>query len=147
MKKLVPPRAFSLVEVTLAIGIAAFCLLGIFSLLPVGANSNRDSVSTTHAASLTEALVADLRGTKTNDTSLVYGLKPDTAVTDSVIYLKEDGSKVVAASDADYRAAVTIAPPASGVIAPTGIRVLLSWPAAATNQANVLETVTALDRN
>lgn len=147
MIKRVPPRAFSLVEVTLAIGIAAFCLLAVFSLLPVGANSNRDSVSTTQAASLTAALVADLRGTKVGDASYVYSLKPDTATADSIIYLKEDGSKVAAAADADYRALVTLVPPASGVIAPTGVRVVISWPAMATNQANTFETVTALDRN
>lgn len=141
------PRAFSLVEVTLALGIAAFCLLAIFTLLPVGVNSNRDSVRTTHAASLAEGLVTDLRATKSGETSPVYGLEPDAAVDGSVIYLKEDGSRVAASGDADYRATVTISPPVSGVIAPTRVHVMLAWPAAVSDPLNSFEAVTALDRN
>ena len=41
--------AFSLVEVTLAIGIIAFGLIAIIGLLPVGMNSGRESVDVTHA--------------------------------------------------------------------------------------------------
>lgn len=146
MKKPVPPRAFSLVEVTLAIGIAAFCLLGIFTLLPVGATSNRDSVNTTHAASLAETVIADLRGTELGGTSLIYSLKPDTAG-ETALYLKEDGTKVPAAADANYRVAVVVVPPSSGVIAPTQVRAVFSWPAAAPNPANSFEVVSSLDRN
>ena len=36
MKKLTVAAAFSLVELTLAIGIAAFCLIAVFGLVPVG---------------------------------------------------------------------------------------------------------------
>lgn len=38
---------FSLVEVTLAIGIIAFALLAIFALIPVGLNSSRDAIDDT----------------------------------------------------------------------------------------------------
>lgn len=146
MKTPVPPRAFSLVEVTVALGIAAFCLVGIFTLLPVGATSNRDSVNTTYAASLVEAVVADLRGTARDGTSLVYGLQPDLAG-ESVMYLKQDGVKAAAADGADYRLVVTVTPPDVNVIAPTRVRAALSWPAGAPNPANVFEAVTAFDRN
>ena len=36
--------AFTLIEVTLALGITAFCLLAIFGLLPVGLRSNQAAV-------------------------------------------------------------------------------------------------------
>jgi uncharacterized protein (TIGR02598 family) len=40
--------AFSLVEVTLAIGIIGFALIAIFALIPVGLNSSREAVDATH---------------------------------------------------------------------------------------------------
>jgi uncharacterized protein (TIGR02598 family) len=36
---------FSLVEVTLALGIAAFCLIALFGLMPVGVQTNRNTTS------------------------------------------------------------------------------------------------------
>ena len=61
---------FSLVEVTLALGIAAFCLLTVFALIPVAALTNRNATSQTAATNIMAAVVADLRATpKTNTTS------------------------------------------------------------------------------
>ena len=42
-------RAFSLVEVTLALGVAAFCLIAVFGLMPVGVQTNRNATSQTGA--------------------------------------------------------------------------------------------------
>jgi uncharacterized protein (TIGR02598 family) len=53
--------AFSLVEVTLALGVAAFALVAIFGLLPVGLNSNQASIEQTTATSLATRISADLR--------------------------------------------------------------------------------------
>ena len=41
--------AFSLVEVTLALGIAAICLVALFGLMPVGVQTNRSATSQTAA--------------------------------------------------------------------------------------------------
>ena len=57
------PAAFSLVEITLALGVMAFCLVAIFGLLPVGLNSDRAAVEQTAAAGVAAALAADLRQT------------------------------------------------------------------------------------
>jgi uncharacterized protein (TIGR02598 family) len=54
---------FSLVEVALALGIAAFCLVPVFGLLPIGLNSNHATFEQTGAANVASAVVADLRGT------------------------------------------------------------------------------------
>jgi uncharacterized protein (TIGR02598 family) len=54
---------FSLVEVTLALGVAAFCLVAVFGLMPVGVQTNRNATSQTAATSIMAAVVADLRAT------------------------------------------------------------------------------------
>jgi len=67
--------AFSLVEVTLALGIAAFCLIAVFGLLPVAALTNRNATSQTAATNIMAAVIADLRATpRTNSTSLQFAL-------------------------------------------------------------------------
>jgi uncharacterized protein (TIGR02598 family) len=63
MRKLSVAGAFSLVEVTLALGIAAFCLIAVFGLVPVGVQTNRNATSQTAANSIIAAVVADLRAT------------------------------------------------------------------------------------
>ena len=67
--------AFSLVEVTLALGIAAFCLIAVFGLIPVGVQTNRNATSQTAATNIMAAVVADLRATlKTSPTSTQFGM-------------------------------------------------------------------------
>ncbi len=56
--------AFSLIEVTLALGVAAFCLIAVFGLLPVGVNTNQSSIQQTAAASFATRIAADLRAAK-----------------------------------------------------------------------------------
>lgn len=44
MKAISPPRAFSLVEVTLALGIISFALVAVMGLIPTGLNTQRQAV-------------------------------------------------------------------------------------------------------
>src|SRR5438876_7933827 len=53
--------AFSLVEVTLALGIAAFCLIAVFGLVPVGVQTNRNATSQTTATNILSSVVSDIR--------------------------------------------------------------------------------------
>ena len=55
--------AFSLVELALALGVAAFCLIAVFGLVPVGVQTNRHANSQTAAANIMAAVIADLRAT------------------------------------------------------------------------------------
>jgi len=55
--------AFSLVEVALALGVAALSMLVIFSLLPIGLQTNQRSLEQTTSADILSAVVADLRAT------------------------------------------------------------------------------------
>ena len=138
--------AFSLVEVTLALGIAAVCLISIFGLLPVGVNSNKASIEQTKAVNLLTAVVADLRSTsKTASVSPGFGISVKSS---TILYLGEDGF-AVPKGDARYRVQSTLVPSAGGRSASTG-NILISWPAQQddlTKAAGVVETFIALDRN
>ena len=70
MKRHLRVAGFSLVEVTLAIGIAAFCLMAVFGVMPIGLQTSRNAASQTAATNIMAAVVADLRATpKPNATS------------------------------------------------------------------------------
>jgi uncharacterized protein (TIGR02598 family) len=80
---------FSLVEVTLAIGIAAFCLIAVFGLIPVGVQTNRTATSQTRATNLMAAVIADLRATPaTCPKSLQFGIQFGTSTT---LYFDDEG--------------------------------------------------------
>ena len=53
--------AFSLVEVTLALGIAAFCLIAVLGLLPTGLKTQQASIQQTTANQIISTIFADLR--------------------------------------------------------------------------------------
>jgi uncharacterized protein (TIGR02598 family) len=75
MRKLSAAAAFSLVEVTLALGIAAFCLIAVFGLVPVAVMTNRNATSQTRATNIMASVVADLRATpNSNTTSTQFGI-------------------------------------------------------------------------
>jgi len=81
--------AFSLVELTVAIGIAAFCLIAVFGLMPVGVQTNRNATSQTAATNITAAVVADLRATpKANNTSSQFAI---TFGTNTTLYFTGSG--------------------------------------------------------
>ena len=54
-------HAFSLVEVTLALGIAVFCMVVVFGLLTVGLNTSAISVEQTSATNVLSIVANDLR--------------------------------------------------------------------------------------
>jgi type II secretory pathway pseudopilin PulG len=58
-----PPEtdAFSLVEITLAIGVAAFCLITVLGLLPIALKTQQASVQQTTANEILSEAAADLR--------------------------------------------------------------------------------------
>lgn len=153
-------KGFSLVEITIALGIAAFCLLAIFALLPTGMNTNRSSVQETIGASIASAIVADLRSTPTTGTgstsSPIYKLNPGTATaagTGQTIYVYANGSLATSATDtaqADeiYKVVYTVTddPPPSSITSTKIVDIKVMAPAPAPNPQTVFEAWTALDR-
>src|SRR5450759_620995 len=105
---------FSLVEVTLALAVAAFCLIALFGLLPLGVQTNQSSISQTAAASVLSSVVADLRATpKKSLTSPQYDITFRTA---KFLYFDGEGRSVTPMDpNATPRYRVTITFPASPV--------------------------------
>lgn len=141
-------QGFSLVEITVAIGIAAFCFLVIFALLPTGLNTNQSSIQQTIAGGLVSGIVADLRAVSptVGGNSPLYALDPSTSGT-TTLYLKEDGSKEDAPANADYAAKVKITPQNIGdIVVLTHVHIAISSPANAPQPRNSFEYVTDIDR-
>jgi len=138
--------AFSLVEVTLAIGVAAFCLIAVFGLVPVGVQTNRNATSQTAATNIAAAVAADLRATPaTSTTSSQFAITFGTART---LYFDGAGQFTTLLS-ANSRYQLNVSWNSSGF---TGLRyadVKVTWPAAATpaNASGSVETFAAFDRN
>lgn len=165
-----PTAAFSLVEVTVALGVAGFCLLAIYGLLPVGQVSHQLASEQTVANQIVSEIVSDLRATQKasitpSASSPLFGLTiPDAGGADSMhtVYFT-DGREPIGPPDTAasagtasprYRATVFLRPPTSGRAATTG-RILITWPALADPQPAItpskfsgsLESFIALDRN
>lgn len=168
-----PLSAFSLVEVTLALGVAAFSLVAIFGLLPIALNSNQSAIEQTAAASLTMTVVADLRAVPSGatTTSPKFGFSIPTsgaaASTPQTIYLRQDGSPTAGkttgdapvAGESHYRVTLGfISPPninQKKQMTATMVRILVTWPSMADPDptkwparfAGSYETVTVLGQN
>jgi uncharacterized protein (TIGR02598 family) len=143
---------FSLVEVTLALAVAAFCLIVILGLLPVGLNSNQASIKQTVAASLARGIISDLRATpKTTSTSTLYSIPIPTPTVGTTLYLKQDATKAASATGNEYCVTLNITAPADSQKAATMVRLLITWPAAAKvfppSYTGSYEIFTAIDRN
>jgi uncharacterized protein (TIGR02598 family) len=152
--------AFSLVELTLAIGIAAFCLITVFALLPIAVLANRNATSQTAASNIMATVVADLRATqKTATASTQFGLgfsgcAPPNAMQ---LYFNSEGqlvgrcdccSDTAGSQGTNPRYRVSVTYPTSSIGLPY-LDVKVTWPAAATsaNASGSVETLSALDRN
>jgi uncharacterized protein (TIGR02598 family) len=138
--------AFSLVEVTLALGIAAFCLIAIFGLMPIGVQTNRNATSQTAATNIIAAVVADLRATSKGSStssqfSVTFGTNPPP------MYFDGTGQFATAlGANSRYQLNIT------WNSAPIGLRyadLRVTWPAAAAppNASGSLEAFAAFDRN
>jgi len=65
-------RAFSLVEIVIALAVTAFCVIAILGLFPVGANAAVKSRQETRAAYLAEEVVSDLRSSSFTNAAVLY---------------------------------------------------------------------------
>lgn len=152
--------AFSLVEVTLALGVAAVSLLAIFALLPVGVKTNQVAIEQTASTDILSAVTADLRATLPTTprggaaTSSRFGIaipaNPVSANTTTTLYFTSEGQFSTAlASASRYRVSITFLPNGAGARTATWAHLNATWPAAATpaNAQGTAEVFVALDRN
>jgi uncharacterized protein (TIGR02598 family) len=97
-----PQAGFSLIEVTIALGIAAFCLITVFGLLPIGLDSSQNAAEQTTVSGIATAISADLHSTPnlsgTGATTSRFGLfiPPTNQITTQMqaqtLFFTQDGS-------------------------------------------------------
>jgi len=141
-------RGFSLIEVTIAMGVVAISLLTLFALIPVGLTTNQNSISQTAATNIITTVLADMRATpKTTATSTQFAVTFGTAKT---LYFDGDGvSSAAPTANSRYRMSITFPPGAGGSKSSTFSYVQVTWPALATpaNAVGHCEMFAAFDRN
>lgn len=143
-----PPTGFSLVEITLSLGVMSICLLAVLGLLPIASQTNRSAAADTAAASIASAVLADIRATPRAATNSSQFAVPFNA--NSVLFFDAEGQATSTVStNSIYRTEVTFPVNSSGANAATFVHVKVSWPAAASpaNAAGRTEMFTAVNRN
>jgi uncharacterized protein (TIGR02598 family) len=134
--------AFSLVEVTFALGVAAFCLIAVMGMLPIGLKTQQASVNQTKANAVISEVIDDLRADvrlPPGQASKAEGVwstlnghwaaraKPDT------LYFTNDGDQIgtvnqsPAPSDAVFAATIKyLSPP---TVTTSIAKITVAWPA------------------
>ena len=139
--------AFSLVELTLALGVAAFCLIAVFGLVPVGVQTNRNATSQTTATNILSSVISDIRASpKGSSSTAKYKIRRSKSNITTVCFdgqgQPNTGSVLIgnqscpAAGNWRYRLYVKIYPPATlpSTFIPycaNYVDLKLVWPAAA----------------
>lgn len=150
---------FSLVEVTLALGVAAVCLVTIFALLPVGLQTTQNANQQVASADIMGAVIADLRATPLTippgraATSPKFAIpipaNPVEATATTILFFGSEGQFSSSVNlDSRYQLAIAIVPN-SAPRAATLVNLKMTWPAAASpaNASGSGEMFLALDRN
>jgi uncharacterized protein (TIGR02598 family) len=149
---------FSLVEVTLALGVASTSLLVIFSLLPIGLQTNQRAIEQTASADILSALAADLRATPVTTprggaaTSTQFGISIPAAGstgTTTLFFNSAGQSSTSQQSNSRYRVTVTFVSNGGSARTATFADLKVTWPAAASvaNAQGTAEMFAAFDRN
>ena len=148
-------RGFSLVEVSVAIGITAVCLISMLGLLPIGSANSQNAIEQTTAASIGKTLVGDLRSTPTQTgSSLLFKFTAPLTSGSSTLYFADDGFTCTTTPSTSgnytsrFRAILAWDTPTLGCEATT-VHILITWPAMAdpSRAAGSYEIHTTLDRN
>ncbi len=137
---------FSIVEVVLALGIAAFALVSVVGLLPLGLGMAGETGDESGAVNLTSAVVSDRLVTSSTAASSIYNLPAmpslATATLSGTFGAKENGEYTAAdLTNARYRVIYSLTPPASGHSGPWTAWFKITWPALAPKNASSFETV------
>lgn len=131
---------FSMIEVTLALGIVSFTIISVLGLLTGGLNLNRDSVANTEASSVAREIAADLQmiedWSNTSNTSPRFqiSVQPATPSAPSeTLYVTRAGTYLDAETIADvdrfsalFRVDLSFGP-TSGPLPPV-VHIVVSWP-------------------
>ncbi len=108
------PGGFTLVEVTIAIGIISFALLGLIGLLPAGLGALRDSVEQSMNAQIVRRISGDL-------VVRSFASRTDfSSFSGATLFFDEEAQLLAGSAGARYRAVVAVRDPSlPGVDSPT----------------------------
>ena len=134
--------AFSLVEVALALGVAGFCLIAVFGLVPLGVNTGRLASDQMAASSILTHVLTDLRATPTTTppggsaTSQEYqfGIPANGGSSTTTLYFGSTDrqlyfSKTMTSASRYRLTANVVAPTTTGDRTATQVTLLVTWPA------------------
>ncbi|PTX93920.1 Verru/Chthon cassette protein B [Spartobacteria bacterium LR76] len=105
-RRAIARRAFSLVEVTIAIGIVAFAFVALVGVLPVGLQTFRRAIDASISAQITQRIINDIQ--QTDFDVLVDGHTEPFQV--SPRYFDDQGSEVKAPASAVYHVKTWVKP-------------------------------------
>ena len=131
-------RAFTLVEVVLALGIASFCLIVLLGLLPMGLMTAKNTREQTAAASLVEAISTGIRNASTNSSGIYAASGICTNLTWQLVsqggssvsassYFSLGGVSNTTASESQLIAEIEVFPPANAISSGTAF-ISVAWP-------------------
>ncbi len=147
-------KAFSLVEVTLAIGVASFCLLAVIALLPIGTKVSYHATQETGAANILAAVASDMRATPATATSSnQYGINLGSGAETTLYFDRFGNSSTAISASSTYRvvATATLASPTPppGYSGTIFVNLKVTWPAAASpeNAAGSNQILVAVNQN
>ena len=150
MKRFFPTgfQAFSLVEVTLALGIISFGLIAIIGLVPKGLGIVKESADEAAALNILAAVSSDLQCVGSNTTESASYKIPVDSVNSGKGYFDSDGNWLgnsAVSSDAVYVLSWTIQ--ARSLQSPPAASLSIAWPAQAIVPLGSVDCVLVLPRN
>jgi len=141
-------RAFSLVEVVLALGICAFVLIAMMGLFSTGLRTSRESEEQVQAANLASQILATRTAAPASDNNLANFAIPAASLTNAYTDIYGAAGTTVGLDGRTNSAAAYRITLRAGTNAVTGARLsqvylMLSWPpqAAISNAAGRYETL------
>lgn len=153
------PCGFSLVELTLALGVASVCFMAILGLLPAGLQTNHDAIQQIASADILGSVIADLRATpatiprgeaaSSQQFAINIPANPIGAPMTSTLFFGSEGQFSASPnSKSRYRLTITFLPNI-GSRAATLVDLKMTWPADASpvNAISSTEMFLGLDRN
>ena len=149
-------HGFSLVEVTLALGLAGFCLLSLLGLFGISNKATSEAVQQLEAVGIAEKIKEQMARTLSSNGMKVIGqdlaLPSGSGLTESVLPCDASGETPGTQTPAKYRLHVAVYPPTSSGSPPTTASfssaypasILVSWPPNAPNPSGSYELLFAL---
>lgn len=143
---------FSLIEVTLAVGIIGVCVATMQGLVPIGIKAARIATEETASTTMLAAVATDLRCSASgSNVSSRYGISmPDSGQASSTnLFLMEDGTLASSPTNARFAVAIALSnSPSTTVTSLTTAKIKVYWPPSASidHAQGSVETLTAFNR-